>query len=69
MYISNNSSFLKALSPKIFVLLISCLDYANLLLPGAKFFFWKLIVPKLVREFPAVYKTRRFITVFTKCAL
>ena len=63
---SNSSSFLQAFGPTIFVLLMSCLDYVNLFLPGAEFFFWKLIVPKLVKAFLTFYETRRSITVFTK---
>jgi hypothetical protein len=62
----NNSSFLQALGPTIFVLLMSYLGYVNLFLPGAEFFFWKLIVPKVVKAFPAFYETHRFITMFTK---
>ena len=62
--ISNNSSFLRALGPTIFMLLMSCLGYVNLFLPGADFFFWNLIVPELVKAFPAFYETHRFITVF-----
>jgi len=33
--------------------------------PWRKLFFWKLIVPKLVKAFPSFYETRRFITVLT----
>jgi len=56
--ISNNSSFLQALGQTIFVLLMSCLGYVNLLIPGAEFFFWKPVVQSWSRHSPHFMKPK-----------
>jgi len=45
---------------------VRCQTLLSKITPCSRVLLEKLTVPQLVRKFPAFYKTRRFITVFTR---